>query len=393
MVKKKLGNKNSKRLDFLGLNFDSFTRPSFTSQVSRYSENSMLVYWDFEKFTVVLKPDYVSGFPKTLRYPKPGSSKIFRLLTLPFLAAYHAMLMLFLFGYVCIRYRPKVCWTENTFLAMIFGFAQKVGLCQIAVYFIGDWLVSDREKNWVKYIGNTIIWGTMDFLAASLNNIVIHNSKEIYLARNRYWGKKVAKNEVTQFPPPIVINPHATDGKRFCICFLGQVLENSGLELILPCLRELNQKYGIKLKIAGPETPFRTLIEKEIKKSGLSDIVELYSFIDMENIHTLLNTCFCGLNLIRSENSHSIYTIPGKLIQYLQVLTPLLISEHNGNFSQVTHEYNLGLVVKPEVKDVAAAIINLFENQKEFRENIKFHVANQSTNTVSDYISSFNNKL
>jgi glycosyltransferase involved in cell wall biosynthesis len=392
MARKKPNGTITKKLDFLGLNFDSFTRPSFTLEVKSYSKNSMLVYFDFEKFTVALKPDFVSGFPSILKYPKPGNIKVFRSLILPFLAAYHALLMFFLFGYICVRYRPKICWTENTFLAMIFGLAQKLGLCKTAVYCVGDWLVSKQEKNWVKYIGNNILWGAMDYIAASFNDIVIHTSKEIYLARNRHWGRDVVEDPVVQFPPPVSINPSATDEKRFCICFLGQALASSGLELILPFLRELNQEYGIKLKIAGPNTPFRGFIEKEIGRLGLGDIVELYGFVGIEEIHTLLNNCFCGLNLIKSENSHSIYTIPGKLIQYLQVLTPTLISKHNGNFTQVIQENNLGVVIKPEPQYVVSAIKDMFENQKDFRKSIKCYAANQSIQTVSDYICAFENK-
>ena len=271
---------------------------------------------------------------------------------------------------------------------MIFGFAKKLGLCETAIYCIGDWLVSKQEKNWIKYIGNNILWLAMDYIAASLNSVVIHNSRKIYLARNSYWGRKVIENEVIQFPPPININPNATDEKRFCIGFIGQVLENSGLELILPHLRTLNQKYGIQLKIAGPNTPFRGFIEQEIKRHDLGNIVELNGFIDLEEMYTFLNICFCGINLIKSEDSHSTYTIPGKLIQYLQGLTPILVTKHNGDFVQVTQENNLGLVIKPESQYIVPAIENLFKNQKEFRKNINCYASKQSIETVSEYISS-----
>ncbi|KMP12716.1 hypothetical protein UR09_00020 [Candidatus Nitromaritima sp. SCGC AAA799-A02] len=373
-------------LDILILKFDSFDRPSFSEEVLAYSKNSLIAYWDFEKFSFEHKPDYIRGLPRILKYPKPGRSKWFRMISLPFLLAYHTLLLIFCFGYICVRYRPEVCWTENTFVAMFFGFLKKLGFCKHTIYFIGDWLVSERKQGLQKYFANNIIWGSMDYFAASLSDLVINISDEISRARETRWGRNITKRECSHFPPTIKINPNVDNRPRNNICFLGQVREDSGLNLLIPLLRPLNEKLGIKLKLIGTGTPHRKILEKQIRTQEVEDCVKLYDWAEIKNLPDLLGDCFCGLNLLTSLESYSVYTVPGKLIQYLQMLVPVLITKNNGAFTEVTLQHDLGMVIEPNAEAIIPAIETLMKNHDKYRQKIINFTENQRAKTVKDYI-------
>ena len=211
-------------------------------------------------------------------------------------------------------------------------------------------------------------------------------SKLVNEARDRHWGRKLAKNIYTRYPPPIELCANVISTKRTNICFLGQVRDNSGLDLILPLLPELHRDIGAKLKIIGPSlTVERKRIEKKIKILGLENFVELYGFLPLDELKGVMKDCFCGINLTTTAQSYSSVAVPGKFIQYLQMKIPILATQNNG-IVDVIRENNLGVVIEPSPSLILASVEKLYKDQKNYIISILKYAREHPYLSIKDFL-------
>ena len=374
----------SKRLDLLVLKFNAWDRKSFTEEALAYSRNSMIFFFDYEKITLEYKPQNVGFSRRTIKYLQhrsmPSNSFVFLLLALA-----DIVIGMMLFGFLCVRFRPRVCWIDNTWPAVATGLMKKLGFCNYSIYTPSDWLACNRKQGTVKYLANNILWPVMDYLACCLNDHVLNLTAEIGEARYNFWGKKVPKRECVG-SRTISINKSIPEQPRNKICFLGRVLPDSGLEIVISALQKTWQKNGITLKIIGPRTPHSEKLRNYIEVNNAHDFVEIYDFVEADKLYELMADCFCGINLITSPDSHTIYTIPGKLIEYIQRQMPVIVTQNIGPFHKVIQKNRLGHVIKPAEDELCDAIEHLYRNQKQCLENIRNFGQKQSVGKIEDYI-------
>ena len=375
----------NQRLDFLSLRQFSYDTESFTQEALKYSKNSILIFMDFEKFILGHKPEHIGYFPTTIKYSISLQNPLYRPL-LFFSAARFFLTTTVLLGYVCIRFRPKICWADHFWAGIIFGLFKKLGLCKRSIYWCGDWIITKQKPKLLQYLVNHVCWAYMDYFCARLSDIVVNISSNVSQERKLFWKKQVAQKEIIHFPPFMEINSKAINKNKINICFLGQIRPDSGLELILPLLAKLNKDYGIKLIIAGPHTPHLKNTQSQIEALGIHDIVCFHSWVQTESIHTILDDCFCGINLLTDEESYSSHTIPGKLIQYLQMLVPVLITKNNGLLTGLIQEHEMGIVVTPIQESIWDGILYLFENQGLFQNNIRRYFSHHQHLKVEEII-------
>ena len=173
--------------------------------------------------------------------------------------------------------------------------------------------------------------------------------------------------------------------ERKQICFLGLVREDSGLEWVIPSLPKLWEKYGIKLVIIGWPSPHLKKIKELIVTNNAQECIEFHNHLDYGKLKEVLDSCFCGLNLITNTDSYSTYGIPGKLIDYLQMLIPLIITDGVGPFAKVVQEKQLGLVIKSS-EELTMAIEELYSNNSSYQKNIQNYILNRSHKKIADYV-------
>ncbi len=345
----------------------------------------MMFFWDFKGIHLEHKPSHVKWFPTTIKFPFPKNNN-FKNLLLPFAWIIFFGTFLFLSVIICIIYRPKICLTENTWVASIFGIARKVGLCKVFIYCTCDWLANQGDKGFLSQLANNYLFVFMDYIAIKTCDLADSYSKLVNEARERHWGRKLVRNIHTRYPPPLDIHSNAILPKRTNICFLGQVRKDSGLDLILPLLPELYRDIGAKLKIIGPHsTVERTLIEKKIKSLDLENFVELYGFLSLDELEEVMKDCFCGINLITAKQSYSSFSIPGKFIQYLQMKIPILATQNNG-IVEVIKENNLGVIIEPSPSLILASIDKLYKDQKNYVINILKYAREHPYLSIKDYL-------
>jgi glycosyltransferase involved in cell wall biosynthesis len=363
---------------------DSFDKNLFTKNILSHSKNSMMFFYDFHSMHLEYKPEHVKWFPKTIKFPWLKNPTIFKLL-FPILWVIFFGIFLLLSIIICVVYRPKVCLTENAWAGAVFGVARKIGLCNTFIYCTGDWLANQTGKGFLSRLANNYIFVFMDYIAITTCDLADSYSKLCNEARERHWGRKIAKNIHHRYPPPIQIYPSTISSKRNNICFLGQVREDSGLDLILPLLPELHRDIGAKLKIIGPLTVERARIEQIIINQGLDHFVELYGFLSLDELEVVMKDCFCGINLVTTEKSYSSFAVPGKFIQYLQMKIPILATQNNG-IVDVIKENNLGVIIEPSASLILSSLLNLYKDQKKYTLRILKYAEKYPYLSIKDYL-------
>ena len=363
---------------------DSFDKNLFTQDILSYNKNSMMFFYDFQGIHLENKPDHVKWFPTTIKFPWLKNGTRFNLL-LPFLWIIFFGTFLLLSVIICVVYRPKVCLTESPWVGMVFGVARKINLCKTFIYCTGDWLANQSDKGFLSRLANDYLFVFTDYIAITTCDLADSYSKLCNEARERHWGRKLAKNIYHRYPPPIHIYTKAISPKKNKICFLGQVRKDSGLDLILPLLPALHRDIGAKLKIIGPSTIERTRLEATVKSLGLEPFVELYGFLPLDELEEVMKDCFCGINLITNDKSYSSFALPGKFIQYLQMKIPILATQNNG-IVDVIIENNLGVIIEPNANLILSSLLNLYKDQKSYMGNIIKYAKDYPYLSIKDYL-------
>ena len=344
----------------------------------------MLFFYGFQGIHLEHKPDHVKWFPTTIKFPFLKNHALSELM-LPFLWIIFFGTFLLLSITVCILYRPKVCLTENIWAGAVFGIARKIGLCKTFICCTGDWLANQGRKGFLSRLANNYLFVYMDYIATTTCDLEDSYSKLANEARERYWGRQLSRIIHHRHPPPIAVYPNAIPDTRTNICFLGQVREDSGLDLILPLLPELHRDIGAKLKIIGPSSIERTRTEETIKDLGLEIFVELYDFLPLSELEEVMKDCFCGINLIKDEESFACLGASGKFIQYLQMKMPILATKNNG-IVDVIEENSLGIIIEPEASVILSSIRKLYKDQKNYTTNIIKYAEKNPGLSIKDYL-------
>jgi len=375
-----------KQLDLLALKWDSYDKNFFIKDALSYSRKSILMFRDFEYFRLNHKPDHIKKLPLTIGFRCVAKSYFLRkLLTLVNMFLTQILLP----TYLCICYRPKVCISDSPLTGSVFGIAKKIGLCERIIYLGSDWFILNRKKEPVNYFFLLFLFYFPDYLSASLSDLVIDNSPEIKNLRELHWGRDLVKCGVAPFPVPIEINGSINDNHRNNICFLGDVRDSSGLNVLLSILPSLNKDYSIKIKIFGPSSTSRDNFQMKVREQGLDDLVEFYHWIDIKTEQNLINDCFCGVNLLSSGiNKHSIFATPGKLIHYMQNLIPPLITQQSASptFIKLLEEKGWGLMTDLNPEKMRSGIEYLFNKQQYFRDNLKKYAIDYPNIPIIDYL-------
>src|SRR3989338_2404892 len=373
------------RIDILAYKMYSYDTDAFIRDVLNYSKNSIIVVFYFDKIAIHYKPSHIEFKKDTIYYPSKRNL-YFKLLWYPI---YLWQLTKLLFA-ICWKYRPRICWIENTEAALIVGILRKLHLCNKSIYLPGDWLANYKhKKDFLGDIYRNLIFPLNDYLACKLNDMVLNHTEAITQARYNFWNRKITKKEgLYRYKLQIKAISTNCAEKKF-LCFLGDIRSDSGLDILISALSEVRKKYDIAIKIIGPENQARyEYLEKLAIKYNVAQHVRFLGFVKTDQLAETLSDCFCGINLLTRVDSYSSYTIPGKFIHYLQFLLPVLTTKGGGPFVSQIQEKGLGLVIEPSNDKVVGAIIDIYKEQNSYRGNIIHYINSQPTMNIREFIES-----
>ena len=373
------------RIDILAFIPDSIDTEIFIEDAISYSNNSIILLFDNENIKVGYKSPNVN-FGKTIfkhyKYKKQSSNYL--IMFLNFLS--FCLLFTRLLTVICWKYRPKVCWIGNTHAATVVGILRKLNLTNKSIYVPGDWLASSRHKKFLSYIGSNLIFTICDYLACKFNDVVLNHTEQIAAARYKFWGRKIAKKEKLYLLNLKIKAKSNIEKKINNICFIGNLREDSGLAIIVKALSEIRKFQDIGLKIIGPKNHRSEDIRQLSIRYSVDQYVKILDFVETEQLAEILSDCFCGINLITSTNSYSSYTIPAKIINYLQHLLPVIVTEGVGPLASIIRDNKLGLVIEPSQEAFINSVFKIYNENKQYRKNIVCYINSLPKTNIKELI-------
>ncbi len=375
-----------KNIDLLAYKIYSYDTESFVSDVLKYYKNSIILVFDFEKIACWHKPSDMPQDFKTQYFCSFNSKTLNKWLS-PIRFFVNTLLLFSLISWSIIKFRPKICWMENTYAAFISGIFRKLKFTTKTFYLSGDWLVSKRFKGPLTYFGSNMLFPALDYCACRWNDVVLNHSKAISDARREFWRKSITNKEASyEYKFKIKIQADGVTKNRKAICFLGSPRNDSGLDLIIMTLAKYFKNDEFTIKIIGPNRQAYEYFKKLAIDQGVGDKVRFLGFVKTDELPVILSDCFCGLNLVKSNESYTSYTIPGKLVHYLQYLLPVIATSGIGYMADEVKNKNLGVIVKPELNDIYNAVRLVFEKQVEFRSSIINYIDSQPEICIGELI-------
>jgi len=358
-----------KELAVLAYKVDSFDNDVFIEDIVAYRPNSIVLFFNKQWIRVAYKPRTYDVKKETWSFFHFGNPQI-DYLVYPLMFVADLFKVLGIFSYFCFKYRVSTIIVENTFAASIVGILRKVNLVKEMIYIPGDWLAGNEVRMGIwSHLGNNIIFPVFDYLACKFSDITLNCTLQIIEERNKFWGKPVSNKDVL-FVNRLKIKQDTSNILKNKIVFLGLLRDDSGINFVVSSLSKIRKSAPISLKIIGNQSQQELLIKKLAKSSGADKQVEFTGFAEKEKFKIALKDCFCGLNLITSENSHTSKTIPAKVCDYLQYLIPVVVTKNIGPMVKIIEINKLGMVIDPTKEDIAEAILHVYNNQVQYRSNI-----------------------
>lgn len=241
------------------------------------------------------------------------------------------------------------------------------------VWVSGDWLGESKTRRGIWSVFNAMAFRVMDLLAVRLSDKVLSVSYEIAQARRELVKSHILKDSV--YNPPIkqlFRGPIKANRKK--ILFLGMVRHDSMIAEIVRAICSITG-YEFTLKIAG--MPGEVLYETRA--------VEYIGEFKREDLPEIAADCFCGVNLI-SKESYSQYTVPAKMIDYLQLGLPVLCSSIAGPMAKTIESKAMGMRLPYSIPDqIQYALKYMYRNRNMMRRNIVKYLKTYKAIDIADY--------
>jgi len=163
--------------------------------------------------------------------------------------------------------------------------------------------------------------------------------------------------DLDHFSPDVSPIDEFCDGK-LNILFVGRLEKRKGLNYLLEAFEQVKQEISdSRLIIVGPGTRLRRKYEKQVRRSGLKDVV-FVGFVSYDELPRYYKTADVFCAPATGRESFGII-----LLEAMAAGKPIVASNIEGYASVVTHGVD-GLLVPPEDKEsLAQALISLLTDQ------------------------------
>ncbi len=300
---------------------------------------------------------------KTLRFEFPYQKWIFS-----FLKFFIHLYGFFLFFEITKGKKYHIAIAETSTLNTFVWLFKKLGKCEMSVAHINDIYATEKKKIIHKLSMNGQI---------ILRRLAYKNDLMWYLhERLREWDEEHgfhAKNsftEIDSFDAEKVKKFREDKKQTNQLCYIGRMDPFSGLDIILMSIRTIQKKIpDIKLKIIGGYNKtdiahYRNLAQRE----NVLDYVEFLGYIEDRNrVEQIIRESALGIAIYKPDKQNGVmYTVPGKVSDYLQMGTPVVISENGPPVTEAIEKFGAGILVQFDPLDAAEKIINVLLQQEKY---------------------------
>ena len=361
-----------KQIDILAYKIESFDSDYFRESLVSYSPNSILLIFNQKKIWFSYRPLNCKIRSRDFRFFRFSNPKLnYYIYPILFLIDHFRIFKLLLS--ICLRQRPKVLLVENTYVAAIIGIIRKCNIVKKMIYLPGDWLAGSKNVGMWNNIGNNMVFPFFDYWACRFSDVTLDCTEYIAEARSNFWKRKISKREIV-YRPMLKTKVRSVNDNRKRIVFVGNVREDSGLELVIRILGTVRINLDISLKIIGAYNDKCAFLYKVAQECRVEKYVEFLGFAERYKFEELFSDCFCGINILTSEYSHTTKTFPAKVLDYLQYLLPVIVTNNVGIIVKDIQSQELGLVINPNEAELAEALIEIYTNWKKYIESITRYI-------------------
>lgn len=230
-----------------------------------------------------------------------------------------------------------------------------------------DNIIPHEKRIGDKIFASYFVKSTQGFVAMSrsvLEDLSLFDSKKsrVYSPHPLYdhYGLRISNQEAQ--------NNLGLDTSCKYVLFFGFIRGYKGLDLLLDAfgnerLRELNVKLIVAGEFYGNEEQYM----KQIKDLGIEDRVELRTYFIPDD---KVNNYFCAADIVAQP--YKTATQSGVTQVAFHFEKSMLVTNVGGLPEIVPHR-KIGYVVEPDANEIAKALIDFYENEreKEFEQNVK----------------------
>jgi glycosyltransferase involved in cell wall biosynthesis len=151
----------------------------------------------------------------------------------------------------------------------------------------------------------------------------------------------------------------------------GGIVPNRGIEEIMKVLPTDQELFAVIL--GNGENSYIDKLKQMAETYAVSDRVLFHEAVSIEMLWEYVGAADVGIVNIPAVTKSYFYSLPNKLFENIQALTPV-IGSNFPEISKVISEYNIGLLVNPESTEELAEAIAKLKNDKElysaFKQNL-----------------------
>lgn len=230
-----------------------------------------------------------------------------------------------------------------------------------------DNIIPHEKRIGDKIFASYFVKSTQGFVAMSrsvLEDLSLFDSKKprVYSPHPLYdhYGLRISNQEAQ--------NNLGLDTSCKYVLFFGFIRGYKGLDLLLDAfgnerLRELNVKLIVAGEFYGNEEQYM----KQIKDLGIEDRVELHTYFIPDD---KVNNYFCSADIVAQP--YKTATQSGVTQVAFHFEKSMLVT-NVGGLPEIVPHGKIGYVVEPDANEIAKALIDFYENEreKEFEQNVK----------------------
>lgn len=230
-----------------------------------------------------------------------------------------------------------------------------------------DNIIPHEKRIGDKIFASYFVKSTQGFVAMSrsvLEDLSLFDSKKprVYSPHPLYdhYGLRISNQEAQ--------NNLGLDTSCKYVLFFGFIRGYKGLDLLLDAfgnkrLRELNVKLIVAGEFYGNEEQYM----KQIKDLGIEDRVELHTYFIPDD---KVNNYFCAADIVAQP--YKTATQSGVTQVAFHFEKSMLVT-NVGGLPEIVPHGKIGYVVEPDANEIAKALIDFYENEreKEFEQNVK----------------------
>jgi glycosyltransferase involved in cell wall biosynthesis len=276
----------------------------------------------------------------------------------------------------------------ETYSAAFVGILRRFNLTKRMIYVTTDWFAGNKNVKGVwSGLGGNVAFPLFDYIACKLSDITLSLTEFQRDARYSFWGKRIAKREILFMHHLEIKNKFVdSDNRKAKVVFIGEVRNDSGLELVIKSLNTIRKKANFSIKIIGLANSLHGDLNDLAKQCNVEKYIEFLGFIERVNYEKALSDCLFGVNLITQRNTFTEKSISSKVLDYFQYLLPVIATENIGSLANVVRDNGLGFIIASTEADFINAAIKIYEGQQQFVRNIINFINSRPYTNIKDLL-------